>query len=133
MRSPFSCAVGLLNSVPRKGQLTCEDVGWETYTRVVNGIVEILNRTGLNHGYSFNTWSDVVTYDENLIETWLRSPQTSMYYSLQVMQNTQTKDDAMAALDGDFSAIFNFDDIDAEDNSSEQTRDEPDFCVSCAE
>ena len=112
---------------------TCEDVGWETYTRVVNGIVEMLNRTGLNHGYSFNTWSDVVTYDENLIETWLRSPQTSMYYSLQVMQNTQTKDDAMAALDGDFSAIFNFDDIDAEDNSSEQTRDEPDFCVSCAE
>ena len=25
-----------------------------------------------------------------------------MYYSLQVMQNTQAKDDALAALDGDF-------------------------------
>ena len=30
------------------------------------------------------------------------------------MQNTQAKDDAMAALDGDFAAIFNFEDEDAE-------------------
>ena len=36
------------------------------------------------------------------VEAWLDSPQTSLYYSLQVMQNTQAKDDALAALDGNF-------------------------------
>ena len=29
-----------------------------------------------------------------------------MYYSLQVMQNTQAKDDALAALDGNFGEMF---------------------------
>ena len=33
-----------------------------------------------------------------------------MYYSLQVMQNTQAKDDALAALDGNFGEMFGFDD-----------------------
>ena len=54
----------------------------------------------LAHGYSFNTWSDVVTYTPEFIQEWLDSPQTSMYYSLQVMQDTQAKDDALAALEG---------------------------------
>ena len=105
---------------------TCEEVGWDDYNRVVDGIMEMLTRTGLNHGYSYNTWSDVVQYDHQFIERWLASPQTSMYYSLQVMQNTQAKDDAMAALDDDFSSIFNFED----DNEPLYTTDE---CVSCAE
>lgn len=105
---------------------TCEEVGWDDYNRVVDGIMEMLTRTGLNHGYSYNTWSDVVQYDHQFIERWLASPQTSMYYSLQVMQNTQAKDDAMAALDDDFSAIFNFED----DNEPLYATDE---CVSCAE
>ena len=61
-----------------------------------------VHATGLSHGYSFNTWSDVVQYTPEFIQEWLDSPQTSMYYSLQVMQNTQAKDDAMAALDGQF-------------------------------
>ena len=59
----------------------------------------MLNRTGLLHGYSFNSWSDMVTYDEAFIEEWLKSPQTSLYYSLQVMGDTQDKSDAYAALD----------------------------------
>ena len=59
----------------------------------------MLNFTGLLHGYSFNSWSDVVTYDNAFIEEWLRSPQTSLYYSLQVMGDTQDKSDAYAALD----------------------------------
>jgi len=33
-----------------------EECGWDAYFNVVNGVVEMLNRTGLNHGYSFNTW-----------------------------------------------------------------------------
>ena len=35
----------------------------------------------------------------SFIEEWLRSPQTSLYYSLQVMGDTQDKSDAYAALD----------------------------------
>ena len=92
--------------------------------------MELLLDTGLAHGYSFNSWSDVVTYDNDFIEEWLKSPQTSLYYSLQVMQNTQAKDDALAALDGDFGTMFGFD--------TELDEDTADMfygsgCVGCAE
>ena len=75
------------------------EVGWENYKRVADQIMIMLDRTGLLHGYSFNSWSDMVTYDEAFIEEWLKSPQTSLYYSLQVMGDTQDKSDAYAALD----------------------------------
>jgi hypothetical protein len=74
------------------------EVGWDDYFKVANGIVRLLDLTGLLHGYSFNSWSDVVTYDEAFIEEWLNSPQTSLYYSLQVMGDVQDKSDAYAAL-----------------------------------
>ena len=61
--------------------------------------MKMLDRTGLLHGYSFNSWSDVITYDEEFVAEWLRSPQTSLYYSLQVMGNTQDKSNVYAALD----------------------------------
>ena len=75
------------------------EVGWDNYKLVADQIMIMLNRTGLLHGYSFNSWSDMVTYDEAFIEEWLDSPQTSLYYSLQVMGDTQDKTDAYAALD----------------------------------
>jgi len=75
------------------------EVGWEDYKKVTDGIVQMLEATGLLHGYSFNSWSDVITYDEAFIEEWLQSPQTSLYYSLQVMGDTQDKTSAYAALD----------------------------------
>ena len=75
------------------------EVGWENYKKVADQIMIMLDRTGLLHGYSFNSWSDMVTYDEAFIEEWLESPQTSLYYSLQVMGDTQDKSDAYAALD----------------------------------
>jgi len=75
------------------------EVGWENFKRVADGIMTMLNRTGLLHGYSFNSWSDSVTYDNEFVEEWLRSPQTSLYYSLQVMSDTQDKSSAYAALD----------------------------------
>jgi hypothetical protein len=75
------------------------EVGWNNYKRVADGIVQLLDKTGLLHGYSFNSWSDVVTYDETFIEEWLNSPQTSLYYSLQVMGDVQDKSSAYAALD----------------------------------
>ena len=74
------------------------EVGWDAYKRVADEIITMLDRTGLLHGYSFNSWSDVVTYDEAFIEEWLASPQTSLYYSLQVMGDVQDKSDAYAAL-----------------------------------
>ena len=74
------------------------EVGWNNYKRVANGIMTLLNKTGLMHGYSFNSWSDVVIYDEAFIQDWLDGPQTSLYYSLQVMGDVQDKSDAYAAL-----------------------------------
>ena len=115
---------------------TAEEVGWDTYFRVVNGIMELLHSTGLSHGYSFNSWSDIVTYDSDFVETWLASPQTSLYYSLQVMTNTQAKDDAMAALDDQFADLFDFSDItDDVDSVPDFNKifNEPDVCVGCAE
>ena len=109
---------------------TAESVGWAAYKTVVDGIMEMLNRTGLAHGYSFNSWSDVVTYDNEFIERWLASPQTSLYYSLQVMQNTQAKDDAVAALDGNFGEMFGFDD---ELDEVVNVFNDPAACVGCAE
>ena len=75
------------------------EVGWDNYKKVADQIMIMLNRTGLLHGYSFNSWSDMVTYDEAFVEEWLTSPQTSLYYSLQVMGDVQDKSDAYAALD----------------------------------
>ena len=110
---------------------TAEQVGWDVYKRVVDGIMTLLNRTGLAHGYSFNSWSDIVQYNDAFIEQWLYSSQTSLYYSLQVMQNTQAKDDAMAALDGEFEDIFNFSDL--TDDASYTAFNDPAACVGCAE
>ena len=75
------------------------EVGWDNYKKVADQIMIMLDRTGLLHGYSFNSWSDMVTYDEAFIEEWLLSPQTSLYYALQVMGDTQDKTDAYAALE----------------------------------
>ena len=73
--------------------------GWDAYKHVADELMKMYDNTGLLHGYSFNSWSDVVTYDRNFVEEWLLSPQTSLYYSLQVMGDTQDKTDAYAALD----------------------------------
>ena len=112
-----------------------EEVGWDVYFRVVNGIMQMLMDTKLCHGYSFNTWSDVVTYNEDFIKDWLASPQTSMYYSLQVMQDTQAKDNALAALEGtDFNSMFGFEEWESEsDKEIAEMFYSSDTCVGCAE
>ena len=75
------------------------EVGWDAYKKVADELMKMYDNTGLLHGYSFNSWSDVVAYDREFVEEWLASPQTSLYYSLQVMGDTQDKTDAYAALD----------------------------------
>ena len=74
------------------------EVGWDNYRRVADGIMRLYNKTGLLHGYSYNWWSDLAVMDEDFIAEWLKSPQTSLYYSLQVMGDVQDKSDAYAAL-----------------------------------
>ena len=103
------------------------EVGWEPYKKVADEICRCFENTGLFHGYSFNSWSDVVTYDQAFIQDWLDSPQTSLYYALQVMPDTLRKDDVTALLEDDskYSDLFGFDDLDADDNDP--------FCISCAE
>jgi len=99
------------------------EVGWDAYKRVADGIMTMLNKTGLLHGYSFNSWSDVVTYDNTFVEEWLDSPQTSLYYSLQVMGDTQDKSSAYAALD----------EGDVDDYLSGILKPEPIKCIGCEE
>lgn len=96
------------------------EVGWEDYKRVVDGIVRLYQETLLFHGYSFNSWSDVVTYDKAFLREWLSSPQTSLYYALQVMPDTQAKDDALAALNESFHDFFKFDEIDTSHLDSDE-------------
>ena len=60
--------------------------------------MRLYQTSGLLHGYSFNWWSDLAIMDEAFIEEWLRSPQTSLYYSLQVMGDVQDKTNAYAAI-----------------------------------
>jgi hypothetical protein len=110
---------------------TAADVGWEDYKRVADELVRMYQSTGLFHGYSFNTWSDVVVYNEEFLRDWLASPQTSLYYSLQVLPDTQRKDDAYAALDDDFKSMFG---LDGETEQSSAACDlEAGFCAACAE
>jgi len=109
------------------------EVGWANYKRVADGIVSLYQRTGLFHGYSFNSWSDLVIYDEGFLRDWLESSQTSLYYSLQVLPDTQRKDDAYAALDDDFKSMFGLDDESEADGSSASCDLEAGFCASCAE
>ncbi|NDI17910.1 MAG: ribonucleotide reductase, partial [Verrucomicrobia bacterium] len=103
-----------------------EEVDWETFKKVANGVVSLYQRTGLFHGYSFNSWNDMVVYDRAFLRDWLESPQTSLYYSLQVLADVQRKDDAYAALDDSFKDMFGIDRSNVENQESV-------FCSRCAE
>jgi len=110
---------------------TAAEVGWDAFYKAANGLVQLYQRTGLFHGYSFNSWSDVVSYDEAFLKDWLDSPQTSLYYSLQVLPDTQRKDDAYAALDDDFKSMFGLNEETEQDSASCSL--EAGFCAACSE
>ena len=95
---------------------TASEVGWDNYKAVADGIVGLFQDTSLFHGYSFNSWSDQVTYDRDFLADWLDSPQTSLYYALQVAPDTQAKDNALGIL-GDEASWFKFEPIDEEDEA----------------
>jgi hypothetical protein len=107
------------------------EVGWADYKKVANGIVTLFRSTMLFHGYSYNSWSDVVTYNREFLRDWMASSQTSLYYALQVMPDSQSKDDAMAALDDDFKDLFSFEEEDCGCPVSKPTDDN--ICIPCGE
>ena len=106
-----------------------EEVGWEAFRKVADGICQLLDRTGLFHGYSANWWSDLVTCDEAFIKEWLDSPQTSIYYALQVQSGTQAKDDVGVELGESLTSFFGLEDEDP----GQCDLANPGFCAACAE
>jgi hypothetical protein len=102
------------------------EVGWADYKKVVDGMVTLFRSTMLFHGYSFNSWSDMVTYDRAFIRDWMASSQTSLYYALQVSPDTQAKDDALAALDEDYHELFGF-------NETAPESTDNNICIPCGE
>ena len=112
------------------------EVGWKDYKRVADGLVRLYRDTLLFHGYSYNSWSDVVTYDKAFLRDWMASPQTSLYYALQVMPDTQAKDNALAALDESYHEFFKFDEASMtldDDEEIEGFCPTEGTCSSCAE
>jgi hypothetical protein len=97
------------------------EVTYPVFREVADGLVGLMHDTGLFHGYSLNHWSDMIEYNYEFVQEWLDSPQSSLYYALQVAPDTLRKDDVTDLLDDDYADIFNF------------TQDTEDFCVSCAE
>lgn len=104
-----------------------EQVGWENYSRMANGLVSLYQETGLFHGYSANWWSDLVICDRDFLQEWLDSPQTSMYYALQVQSGTQAKDSVGVELGESLNDFFNLED------DTEACPLDAGFCSSCAE
>ena len=104
-----------------------EQVGWKAFRKVVDGIVSLYQQTGLFHGYSMNFWSDLVICDRDFLQEWLDSPQTSMYYALQVQSGTQAKDSVGVELGESLNDFFNLED------DTEACPLDAGFCSSCAE
>jgi hypothetical protein len=108
---------------------TAEEVGWKAFRKVADGIMRLLDDTGLLHGYSMNWWSDMVACDEEFIKEWLDSPQTSIYYALQVQSGTQAKDDVGVELGESLTSFFGLED----ESEPEACSLDSGFCVACAE
>jgi len=108
---------------------TAEEVGWEAFRKVADGIMRLLDGTGLLHGHSMNWWSDLVACDEAFLKEWLESPQTSLYYALQVQGGTQAKDDVGVELGESLTSFFGLEDEDKADACPI----DPGFCAACAE
>jgi hypothetical protein len=68
----------------------------------------------------------MVVCNEDFLREWLASPQTSLYYALQVQSGTQAKDDVGVDLEESLTDFFSLDEPAA---CSMETG----FCSSCAE
>jgi hypothetical protein len=75
----------------------------------------MMDKTKKAHAISMNWWSDLIKFDRQFMARWLNSPLKSLYYSLQVMPDTQDKTDVYAAL-GDTDVEEYLSEILTEDN-----------------
>jgi len=111
-----------------------EEVGYAVFRQVADGIVRLMEETELFHGYSLNSWSDMVVYDESFLENWAESPQTSLYYSLQVRPDSQDKTSVAISLGEGYEDLGGFDDDEVEEEpASACSMEDPGFCSACAE
>lgn len=110
------------------------EVGWNDYFQATNETLHLYQETGLFHGYSFNSWSDMVVYDIQFLKDWMESPQTSLYYSLQVQTGMLGKDDALVSIeDESLRDFFSFDSIESETPVCSLIESENSFCAACSE
>ena len=77
---------------------TAQDVGWDTFFQLNCEWQRLMDSTGLAHAISMNWWSDMTKMDREFMSKWLNSPLKSLYYSLQVMPDTQDKTNVYAAI-----------------------------------
>jgi len=99
-----------------------QDVGWDTFFELNAEWQVMMDKTHKAHAISMNWWSDMTEMNREFMARWLNSPLKSLYYSLQVMPDTQDKSDVYAALD----------EVDVEDYLSELLEDKEPTC-DCAE
>jgi hypothetical protein len=83
----------------------------------------MMDSTGMAHAISMNWWSDMTTMDRNFMARWINSPLKSLYYSLQVIPDTQDKTDIYAALK----------DVDVDDYLAEILEESDPVQCDCAE
>ena len=102
---------------------TAEEVGWDTFFELNCEWQVMMDKTKMAHAISMNWWSDLVKFDRQFMSRWLNSPLKSLYYSLQVMPDTQDKTDVYSALG----------DTDVDEYLSEILTDDNPITCDCAE
>ena len=75
-----------------------QEVGWDTFFELNCEWQVMMDKTKKAHAISMNWWSDLVKFDRQFMSRWLNSPLKSLYYSLQVMPDTQDKTNVYAAI-----------------------------------
>ncbi len=102
---------------------TAQEVGWDTFFELNCEWQVMMDKTKMAHAISMNWWSDLVKFDRQFMSRWLNSPLKSLYYSLQVMPDTQDKTDVYSALG----------DTDVDEYLSEILTDDNPITCDCAE
>ena len=102
---------------------TAEEVGWDTFFTLNCEWQRMMDSTGMAHAISMNWWSDMTTMDRSFMARWINSPLKSLYYSLQVIPDTQDKTDIYAALK----------DVDVDDYLAEILEESDPVQCDCAE
>ena len=86
------------------------EVGWHAYKKVADEICRCFELTGLFHGYSFNSWSDVVTYDQAFIQDWLKPRRPACITRFRSCRTLSGKMTLQALLEdgSDYADLFGF-------------------------